>query len=125
MQAMAERAVENLKIYLQGVGKYIDTIFISGTASITDSETRHIDDAAAQTDETLNNIEALIGEENLGRHGLPGLFVRTRGRTGTQRQPCASRHEERAFRKVVADCVHGEFQDAARGGTAGATLRPV
>ena len=49
------------------------TIFISGTASITDSETRHVGDAAAQTDETLDNIAALISEENLSRHGLPGL----------------------------------------------------
>lgn len=49
------------------------TIFISGTASITDSETQHVGDAAAQTHETLTNIEALISEENLGRHGLPGL----------------------------------------------------
>jgi len=31
LHATAERAVENLKIYLQAVGKYIDTIFISGT----------------------------------------------------------------------------------------------
>ncbi len=49
------------------------TIFISGTASITDSETRHVGDAVAQTHETLDNIAALISEENLGRHGLPGL----------------------------------------------------
>jgi enamine deaminase RidA (YjgF/YER057c/UK114 family) len=49
------------------------TIFISGTASITASETRHIGDAALQTGETLDNIAALIGEENLARHGLPGL----------------------------------------------------
>lgn len=49
------------------------TIFISGTASITTSETRHIGDAERQTEETLDNIAALIGEENLGRHGLPGL----------------------------------------------------
>ena len=49
------------------------TIFISGTASITNSKTLHIGDAAAQTHETLNNIQALIGEENLCRHGLPGL----------------------------------------------------
>ena len=49
------------------------TIFISGTASITDSETRHVDDAAAQAEETLDNIAALISEENLSRHGLPGL----------------------------------------------------
>jgi enamine deaminase RidA (YjgF/YER057c/UK114 family) len=47
--------------------------FISGTASITRSESRHQDDAAQQTAETLNNIEALIGEANLSRHGLPGF----------------------------------------------------
>ena len=49
------------------------TIFISGTASITHSETRHVGNPAAQTHETLDNIEALIGERNLARHGLPGL----------------------------------------------------
>ena len=49
------------------------TIFISGTASITDSETRHVGDVVGQTHETLTNIEALISEENLARHGLPGL----------------------------------------------------
>lgn len=49
------------------------TIFISGTASITASETRHVGDAAAQTEQTLDNIAALISEGNLCRHGLPGL----------------------------------------------------
>ena len=49
------------------------TIFISGTASITNSETRHIGNAAAQAHETLDNIAALISEENLCGHGLPGL----------------------------------------------------
>ena len=49
------------------------TIFISGTASITHSQTRHLGDAAKQTEETLDNITALIAEENLARHGLPGL----------------------------------------------------
>jgi enamine deaminase RidA (YjgF/YER057c/UK114 family) len=49
------------------------TIFVSGTASITCSETRHVGDAAAQTHETLDNIAALISEENLCQHGLPGL----------------------------------------------------
>ena len=49
------------------------TIFISGTASITSSETRHIGDVAAQTGETIDNIEALISEPNLADHGLPGL----------------------------------------------------
>ena len=48
-------------------------IFISGTASITAAETRHIGDAAGQASETLDNIAALISEENLARHGLPSL----------------------------------------------------
>jgi enamine deaminase RidA (YjgF/YER057c/UK114 family) len=48
------------------------TLFISGTASITNSETRHDEDIVAQTHETLDNISALISEDNLSRHGLPG-----------------------------------------------------
>ncbi len=31
LQATAERNIENIRIYLQAVGKYIDTIFMSGT----------------------------------------------------------------------------------------------
>jgi len=54
------------------------TIFISGTASITSSETQHTD-AIAQTHETLDNITVLISEENLGRHGLPGLGTSLEG----------------------------------------------
>lgn len=49
------------------------TLFISGTASITNSETRHVGDVVAQTHETLENITALLAEDNLSRHGLPGL----------------------------------------------------
>ncbi len=48
-------------------------IFVSGTASIKDAETRHIGDVSAQTHETLANIETLISEDNLHNHGLPGL----------------------------------------------------
>ena len=59
-------------------GQYT-TIFISGTASITASETRHIDDAANQTGETLDNIAALISEDNLHEHGLPGLGTSLEG----------------------------------------------
>ena len=55
------------------------TIFISGTASIIDSETRHVGDAAAQTDQTLDNIAALISEENLSGHRLPGLGATLEG----------------------------------------------
>ncbi len=49
------------------------TIFISGTASIVSSESRYRDDVEAQTRQTLDNIELLISENNLKRHGLPGL----------------------------------------------------
>jgi enamine deaminase RidA (YjgF/YER057c/UK114 family) len=55
------------------------TIFISGTASITHSESRHQDDAVAQTEETLDNIAALISEDNLRDCGLPGLGTSLRG----------------------------------------------
>jgi len=48
------------------------TTFISGTASITGSETQHPGDVAAQTQQTFDNIEALIGEPNFAQHGLPG-----------------------------------------------------
>jgi enamine deaminase RidA (YjgF/YER057c/UK114 family) len=47
------------------------TLFISGTASITHSETRHAGNVVAQMHETLENITALISEDNLRRHGLP------------------------------------------------------
>lgn len=49
------------------------TIFISGTASITESETQYVGDVEGQTRQTLDNIEALISEDNLRRHGMPGL----------------------------------------------------
>jgi enamine deaminase RidA (YjgF/YER057c/UK114 family) len=49
------------------------TIFISGTASIVDSESLHLGDVEAQTHQTIDNIEALISEDNLRRHGLPGF----------------------------------------------------
>jgi enamine deaminase RidA (YjgF/YER057c/UK114 family) len=49
------------------------TVFVSGTASITDSETRWLDDVERQTEQTLDNIEALISETNFARHGCPGL----------------------------------------------------
>jgi len=49
------------------------TIFISGTASITDSETRYIDDAPGQTGQTLDNIEALISADNFKSHDMPKL----------------------------------------------------
>ena len=49
------------------------TIFVSGTASITDSETQHVGDPGMQTSETLDNIAALISADNFDGHGIPGL----------------------------------------------------
>ena len=47
-------------------------IFVSGTASIRDSEALHPGDVEAQTKATIGNIETLISRENLvGNHGLP------------------------------------------------------
>lgn len=54
-------------------------LFISGTASITHAETRHIGDVEAQTEETLDNIAALIAEDNLEQHGLPGFGTTLKG----------------------------------------------
>lgn len=47
-------------------------IFVSGTASITASESQHIDNPTAQTHQTLDNIAALIAQDNLTRHGVQG-----------------------------------------------------
>jgi enamine deaminase RidA (YjgF/YER057c/UK114 family) len=44
--------------------------FVSGTASITASESQY-DDVARQTQQTLDNIEALIAADNFKGHGLP------------------------------------------------------
>jgi len=51
----------------------MNTTLISGTASITQEETRFVGDVEGQTRQTLENIAALIGEDNLRRHGAPGL----------------------------------------------------
>ena len=48
-------------------------IFVSGTASITDSESQHIEDPVKQTEQTLDNIAALIDGDNLSRHGITGF----------------------------------------------------
>jgi len=45
------------------------TVWISGTASIVQSEVLHAGDIAAQTDQTLDNIAALISAQNFARHG--------------------------------------------------------
>ena len=53
------------------IGDYVTT-WISGTASIIDSESVHLGDAAQQTEQTIDNIQNLISHENFARHGAPG-----------------------------------------------------
>ncbi|MER5667347.1 FkbO/Hyg5 family chorismatase [Streptomyces mirabilis] len=53
-------------------GQETGSLFVSGTASILGDDTVHVDDVAQQTEETLRNIEALVGGDNLRRHGVAG-----------------------------------------------------
>ncbi len=53
------------------IGNYVTT-WVSGTASILNSESVHLGDVEKQTDQTIDNIERLISPENFQRHGLPG-----------------------------------------------------
>ncbi len=46
--------------------------WVSGTASIVDSESLHPDDPTRQTEQTIENIERLISAENLAFHGVEG-----------------------------------------------------
>jgi len=48
-------------------------ILVSGTASIVRSKTLYVGDAAGQTRQTLDNIEALIAGSNLDRQGIQGM----------------------------------------------------
>lgn len=52
------------------IGDHLTT-WVSGTASIVDSETMFVGDVAKQTEQTLDNIEMLIGRENFARLGWP------------------------------------------------------
>jgi enamine deaminase RidA (YjgF/YER057c/UK114 family) len=51
------------------LGDYVTT-WISGTASIVDSESQHPSDVERQTEQTLDNIERLIAPENFAAHKL-------------------------------------------------------
>lgn len=54
------------------IGNHVTT-WISGTASILNSESVHLGDIEKQTHQTLDNIEALIGTDNFRQHGLNGV----------------------------------------------------
>jgi enamine deaminase RidA (YjgF/YER057c/UK114 family) len=54
------------------LGTYVTT-WISGTASIVNSESRYPGDIRRQTEQTIDNIERLLTTENFALHGLPGV----------------------------------------------------
>jgi len=53
------------------LGHYVTT-WVSGTASIVNSESRHLGDAEKQTHQTIDNIERLIAAENFAARGVRG-----------------------------------------------------
>jgi enamine deaminase RidA (YjgF/YER057c/UK114 family) len=53
------------------LGNYVTT-WISGTASIVNSESQHPGDIEKQTEQTIDNIERLISAENFAFHGIKG-----------------------------------------------------
>jgi len=53
------------------LGNYVTT-WVSGTASIVDSESRHLGDPEKQTAQTIDNIGRLISADNFTAHGLKG-----------------------------------------------------
>jgi enamine deaminase RidA (YjgF/YER057c/UK114 family) len=53
------------------LGDYVTT-WISGTASIVNSETWHAGDVEKQTEQTITNIERLIAPDNFAMHGVAG-----------------------------------------------------
>jgi enamine deaminase RidA (YjgF/YER057c/UK114 family) len=57
------------------IGDYVTT-WISGTASIVNSETVHLGDVEKQTEQTIDNIERLISAANFERHGIRGTGAR-------------------------------------------------
>ncbi|MCX5711117.1 MAG: glycogen/starch synthase [Candidatus Omnitrophica bacterium] len=62
--------------FSRGLVEIVDNeavFYISGTASIVNQETVHLNDAKMQAEETINNIKMLISDENLDYEKLPKL----------------------------------------------------
>ncbi len=59
------------------IGDYITT-WISGTASIVNSESMHLGNVQRQTEQTIDNIQNLISRENFARHGVEGAGAQLR-----------------------------------------------
>jgi enamine deaminase RidA (YjgF/YER057c/UK114 family) len=96
-------------------------VFVSGTASIIDSESHHLGDVEGQTRETLDNIAALISADNFRRHGQAGLgatlddmaltrvYLKRPEDYAAVRQLCEARLGERPVVYTVADVCRPEL----------------
>jgi enamine deaminase RidA (YjgF/YER057c/UK114 family) len=97
------------------------TFFISGTASITQSESQHIENVEAQTNQTLDNIAALISDQNACRHGLRGrgatlrdlaiarVYIKRQEDYAKTREVCEERLGELPVIYAVADVCRPEL----------------
>lgn len=97
------------------------TVFVSGTASITDAESRHIGDIEGQTHQTLDNIAALISADNFTTHGCPGygatlddlalvrVYIKRQEDFEKCRAVCEARFGERPTIYAVADVCRPEL----------------
>ena len=96
-------------------------VYISGTASITDSESRFVGDPAGQTHQTLDNIAALVTPENLARHNVNGfgatlehfavarVYVKNKSDFPCIRQVCEQRMPETPIVYTFADVCRLEL----------------
>ena len=96
-------------------------VYISGTASITDSESRFEGDPERQTHQTLDNIAALVTSENLAKHGINGfgatleqlaiarVYVKNRNDFPTIRQVCEQRMPGTPIVYTFADVCRPEL----------------
>ena len=84
------------------------TLFISGTASIVGHRSLHLGDTAAQTRETLTNIEALLGEANrTARAARTSTWTRSPTRsTCAGRRTCRSSSASSPTRPGLAGADH-------------------
>lgn len=97
------------------------TVWISGTASIVRSEACHLNDIVAQTEQTLDNIAALISSDNFRRHGCAGggatlrdlakirVYVKRAGDVAACRAVCERRLGAMPALYLIADVCRPEL----------------
>jgi enamine deaminase RidA (YjgF/YER057c/UK114 family) len=102
-------------------GGDVASIFVSGTASITGSETQFVGDVEGQTHQTLDNIAALIGQDNFRQHGVSGLgatlddlalvrvYIKSQDDYAKTRAVCEERLGELPIVYAVADVCRPEL----------------